>query len=391
MGEVSERHIAQAVQWRRELHTIPELGLQEQLTSDFVAQKLESFGLVPERYIAETGIVASLKGRGNSERAIALRADMDALPIPEANEFAHKSTHEGLMHACGHDGHTATLLGAARHLCEHRNFDGTVHFIFQPAEENAGGANLMVQEGLFDRFPCEAVYGLHNMPGIPAGHFHLRPGPFMAAVETFKITVRAQGCHAAKPQTGIDTLLAAAQLVNAAQSIVARNVGPRESGVVSITTFHAGNATNVIPDVAELSGCIRYFEPKVGETIVSRLKTLVETIPQAFGATGSLEFLPDGYPPTINDPEHAMFLADVAESLVGAEAVDRQCEPEMGSEDFSYMLQAKPGSYVFVGAGGEPGSCLLHNPHYDYNDDIVGLGMRFWARVVERALPLSGV
>jgi hippurate hydrolase len=375
------------IAWRRDLHQHPEMAFQEERTSNLVAARLESFGIDITRGIAETGIVGTLKA-GTSSRSIGLRADMDALRITEQNGFSHRSSHDGTMHACGHDGHTTMLLGAARYLAKTRAFDGTVHFIFQPAEEGEGGAHRMIEEGLFDRFPCESVFGMHNWPGMPAGHFGLRPGPMMASFNVFEIEVTGRGAHAAMPHLGVDPILAASHLVVALQSITSRNVSPVDSAVVTVTQIHAGEAWNVIPPRCVLRGTTRAFSPETQDLVEQRVREVTAGIAQSFGTTATVRYERRS-PATVNAEAETLRCADVLRGLVGSDKVHYGIEPTMGSEDFSYMLQKKPGCYVFIGNGPGEGGCLLHNPRYDFNDDVLTLGASYWARLVESLLPLA--
>ena len=370
--------------WRRDIHAHPELGFEEIRTSDLVAQKLESFGLEVHRGLARTGIVASLRV-GNSPRAIGLRADMDALPILEANLFDHRSTEAGKMHACGHDGHTTMLLGAARYLAEHRDFDGCVHFIFQPAEEGLGGAKAMVNEGLFDLFPMEAVYGMHNGPGIPVGNFAIRPGAMMAGGAFFDIAVTGTGAHGARPESGIDPVVVAAQITLALQTIISRNTAPQDTAVLSITQIHGGDAYNVIPETARLSGTVRAFRREVMAMIEGKMDQIASGVAQGFGATATLDFR-EIFAPLVNAAEETELVADVAASIVGEANIDRRRPPIMASEDFSYMLEACSGAYINIGNGNQEGYCQVHNHHYDFNDEILALGASYWARLVEKKL-----
>jgi hippurate hydrolase len=380
---------------RRDLHAHPELRFEEHRTAGVVAEKLRAWGLEVTTGVGGTGVVGTLR-RGTSTRAIGLRADMDALPLQEHNTFDHASTYEGRMHACGHDGHTAMLLAGARWLSLHGGFDGIAHFIFQPAEEGGAGAQKMIDEGLFERFPCEAVFGMHNWPGTPVGTFLTTPGPMMASSNEFEITLRGKGAHAAMPQNGIDPVLIATHQVQALQSIITRNKKPIESAVLSVTEIHAGNATNIVPDSAIVRGTVRTFSIDTLDLIETRMRELTEQLPRAFGATGSLHFHRN-YPPTINEAKQAAFAAAVARELVGDEQVDANCEPTMGSEDFSFMLLAKPGCYLFIGNGDGShremghgmGPCMLHNPTYDFNDELIPLGGSFWVRLVQRFLPAA--
>ncbi|HEY0838149.1 MAG TPA: M20 aminoacylase family protein [Azospirillum sp.] len=374
--------------WRRDIHAHPELAYAENRTADIVAAKLAEWGVAVHRGLAGTGVVGTITGQGSGTRAIGLRADMDALPMPEANSFGHASKHPGVMHACGHDGHTTMLLGAARYLAETRNFDGTVHLIFQPAEEGKGGGRKMVEEGLFTRFPCDRVFGLHNWPDLPAGRIAVHPGPVMAAADQFTITVRGHGAHAAMPHKGIDPVLVAAHIVTAMQSIVSRNTDPFDSAVVSVTWVEAGTTFNVIPDEAKLHGTIRTVRPETRALMPERIGRVAENIAAAFGATAAFEHRP-GYPPTINAPAEAELAAQVAATVVGADSVVWNPDPSMGAEDFGYMLAERPGCYVWLGHGGGAPGCRLHNPHYDFNDDILTIGASYWATLVETLLPRS--
>jgi hippurate hydrolase len=369
--------------WRHDLHTHPELGFEEHRTSDVVAAKLESFGIEVHRGIAGTGLVGVLKS-GGSGRTIGLRADMDALPILERgdDDRPHRSVNAGVMHACGHDGHTTMLLGAAKYLAETRNFDGTVHFIFQPAEEGKGGGDRMVQEGLFERFPCDTVFGMHNIPGIPVGSFAVSPGPMMAARDNFEITVRGRGSHGAMPHHGIDPVLVGAHLVMALQSITSRNLDPQQALVLSVTQFHAGHAFNVVPDDMVLRGTCRVFDPAVQKSLPERIGKIMDGVCATFGARAELNYM-TGYPATINDPQQAGIAAEVAERLAGADRVDRAPDPMMGAEDFSYMLNQRPGAYIWAGNGDTAG---VHHPDYDFNDAALPHGASFWAQLVEDRL-----
>lgn len=383
--------IADLVATRRDIHAHPELAFSEARTSDIVAAQLASCGLEVHRGLARTGVVGVLR-RGNGARAIGLRADMDALPLNEKNEFPHRSRHEGTMHACGHDGHTTMLLGAARYLAgvgSSLDFNGTVYFIFQPAEESEGGAAVMIEDGLFERFPMDAVYGLHNWPGLPVGEMTVMPGPVMAGTCAFEITVRGHGCHAAMPNQGVDTLVAASQLVLGLQTIVSRNLHPCDAAVVSVTQIHGGEAWNIIPDDAVLRGTIRSFKPEVHEAVERAMERLCSGIAGAFGAQIGVSF-DHRYPPTVNSIAESALCKGVAGRLLGEGKVRDQELPSMGAEDFAYMLREKPGCYVWLGNGPGTGGCTLHNPHYDFNDEILPLGISYWVRLVESALA-SGV
>lgn len=370
--------------WRRDIHAHPELGFEEMRTSDIVAAKLESFGLEVHRGLGKTGIVASLRV-GNSPRAIGLRADMDALPIHEENAFEHRSRHDGKMHACGHDGHTTMLLGAARHLCATRSFEGCVHFIFQPAEEGLGGAAAMIRDGLFEQFPMESIYGMHNLPGLEAGRFSIRPGPMMAGAAFFDIQVTGVGAHAAWPERSVDPVVAAAHMVTALQTIVARNARSTDALVVSVTKIHGGEAYNVIPQSARLGGTVRCFSNDMMRLAEDRMRQITENLAEAFGAKATLDFRPV-FVPLVNTPDETRFCADVAAGLVGEENVNRSQPLIMGSEDFSFMLEKCPGAYIRIGNGADPNVGMLHNPSYDFNDEILALGASYWVRLAETKL-----
>ncbi|MFV5212099.1 M20 aminoacylase family protein [Azonexus caeni] len=377
--------LAELTALRRDIHAHPELAFDERRTADIVAAELARYGLEVHRGLAKTGVVGVLKA-GNSPRMIGLRADMDALPLAELNEFPHHSKHPGKMHACGHDGHTAMLLGAARYLAENPDFDGTVVFIFQPAEESEGGAAVMIEDGLFEKFPVEAVFGLHNWPGIPVGEMMAMPGPVMAGTCGFEIHVRGHGCHAAMPHQGIDAIVTGAQLVQALQTVVSRTLHPCDAAVVSVTQFHAGEAWNIIPEEVVMRGTIRSFKPEVQESIERAIERLCSGIAAANGAQISVRF-EHRYPPTVNSPAEARFCQQVAAELFGAERVLTDILPSMGAEDFAYMLREKPGCYVWLGNGPGTGGCTLHNPHYDFNDQLLTLGVAYWSHLVRRALP----
>jgi hippurate hydrolase len=370
--------------WRRDLHAHPETAFEERRTADLVAERLGSFGIEVHRGLAKTGVVGTLKA-GSANRAIGLRADMDALDLEEKNEFPHRSRHAGKMHGCGHDGHTTMLLGAAKYLAETRNFDGIVHFIFQPAEENEAGGRVMVQDGLFERFPVEAVYGMHNMPGIDVGKVVVRKGPMMASADMFRIRIRGVGAHGAYPHRGIDPVVVAAEMVLALQSIVSRTTDPLEAAVVSTTIMRGGHATNVIPEEVELAGTTRAFLPEVQDMIERRLRQIAEGVALAHGASADVDYQ-RRYPPTINTAEETDVAAAAAAEVVGAENVLRNVPPSMGSEDFAWMLRERPGSYVWIGNGAGEGSCMVHNPRYDFNDEVLPIGASYWARLTERVL-----
>ena len=370
--------------WRHDIHAHPELGFEEQRTSDLVAAKLAEFGCEVYRGIGKTGVVGRLRV-GDSPRAVGLRADMDALPIHEANSFDYRSRHDGRMHACGHDGHTTMLLGAARYLAETRDFDGTVNFIFQPAEEGLGGADAMVKEGVFDRFPCNAVFGMHNAPMLAVGKFAIRTGPMMAGGAFFDITVNGRGAHGARPEAGIDPVIVASHMATALQTIVSRNVRPADTAVVSVTRFQAGDAYNVIPERAVIGGTVRAFDNETLALIERNMRRIASGLASGFGAIAEVGFRVVALP-LINDAAETGFIADAAAELVGADNVDRDTALIMASEDFSYMLNCAPGAYIRIGNGDEPGGCQVHNPGYDFNDAILPLGASLFARLAERKL-----
>lgn len=373
-------------EWRHDLHAHPELLYDVHRTAATVAGKLKAFGCDEVvTGLGRTGVVGIIHGRKASEsgKAIGLRADMDALPIEEANDLPYKSTVPGKMHACGHDGHTSMLLGAAKYLAETRNFAGTAVMIFQPAEEGGAGGKAMVDDGLMDRFDIEEVYGMHNYPGIPLGQFAIRPGPLMASADRIMIDIEGVGGHAARPHFAVDTVLVGAQIINQVQSIVARNVDPLDSAVVSICMFQAGNTDNVIPQTAHLRGTARSLNPAVRDLLERRLHDVVEGTARLYGATAKLSYRRD-YPVTRNHPRQTEFAASVASEVVGRERVDDAIAPVMGAEDFSFMLEARPGAFIFVGNGD---SANLHHPKYDFNDEVIPLGTSYWVRLVETAMP----
>jgi hippurate hydrolase len=375
---------------RHELHRHPELGFEETFTADVVARELAKLGIEHHRGIATTGIVGVIRGvKNDSGRAVGLRADMDALPVPEENEFAHKSMVAGKMHACGHDGHTTMLLGAARYLSSTRKFDGTVYLIFQPGEEGYAGGRAMIEEGLFDRFPCDEIYALHNWPSLPPGKIGLRTGPTMAAADRVSIHIEGRGGHGAHPHTTVDPVVVAAHIIVAAQSIVSRNVSPVDTAVVSLCHINAGHqdAMSVIPREAKIVGTVRTFKPETQDAIERRLADLAGSIAEAFGATATVKY-ERVYPATVNTAREAEFARDVAIGLVGADNVVWNLDPSMGSEDFSFMLQQKPGAYLRLGQGGVESGCFLHNTTYDFHDEVIPIGAGLLAALAERALPL---
>jgi hippurate hydrolase len=370
--------------WRRDIHAHPELGFEEQRTADLVAQKLAEFGCEVFRGIGRTGVVGRLRA-GASSRSIGLRADMDALPIQEATNLSYRSRHQGRMHACGHDGHTTMLLGAARYLAETRNFDGAVHFIFQPAEEGLGGGEAMVKDGLFDRFPCDAIFGMHNRPGLDVGKFQIRTGPMMAGGAYFDITVAGRGAHGARPEAGIDPVIIASHITTAMQTIVSRNLRPLDTAVVSVTQIHTGDAYNVIPEQAFIRGTVRAFSSDTMMLIEQNMARIASGVAGGFGGTAELNFRLI-FPPLVNDAAEAEFIADTAAELVGDGNVNRDGNLVMASEDFSYMLDRRPGAYIQIGNGGGAGGCEVHNPGYDFNDAALPLGASLFARLAERKL-----
>ncbi len=376
---------------RRDLHANPEIGFQEVRTSGIVAGALEALGVEVHRGVGKTGVVGVIRGqRHDSGLSIGLRADMDALPIKEEGDAAYCSTVPGLMHACGHDGHTAILLGTAKYLMQNRDFNGTAVLIFQPAEEGLGGAKAMVDDGLFERFPCDSIYALHNWPALPAGTIGINPGPMMAASDRWEVTVEGRGGHGAHPYQTIDPIVVAAHIVTALQTIVSRNVHPVESAVISLGHIQAGSPTtpSVIPSRAHLVGTVRTFSDTVQKLVESRMRALIASVAEAFGATAELKYH-RSYPATINSAQQANFLADVATDLFGAQNVVRDLIPSMGSEDFSFMLQKRPGAYFRLGQGGAEQGRFLHNPKFDFNDEVIPMGSALFAALVERSMPLE--
>jgi amidohydrolase len=380
-------------QIRRDLHAHPELCYEEQRTADVVAARLTEWGIPVVRGLGVTGVVGIIKN-GSSKSTIGLRADMDALPMHEVNGFAHASRHAGKMHACGHDGHTAMLLGAARHLAANRNFDGTVYLIFQPAEEGGAGARRMIEDGLFEQFPMDAVYGMHNWPGMAAGSFGVVAGPMMASSNEFRVVVKGKGAHAAQPHKGVDPVMVAVQIAQGWQTIISREKNPLDTAVLSITQIHAGSATNVIPDEAVLVGTVRTFTTEVLDLIERRMEEIAKHTAAGFQASVDFGFKRN-YPPLVNHPQQTAFAVEAMKAVAGADKVDTNVEPTMGAEDFAFMLQAKPGCYVFIGngegvhrAGGHGlGPCQLHNASYDFNDTLLPIGASYWVRLAEMRLP----
>ena len=384
IGEFQEDMTA----WRRDFHSHPELGFEETRTAAIVAEKLRAFG-VDEVHtgIAKTGVVGVLRA-GEGKEAIGLRADMDALPMQETTSLPYASVNPGKMHACGHDGHTTMLLGAARYLAETRNFSGTVYLIFQPAEEGEGGGRVMIEEGLFERFAMRQVYGMHNWPGRPVGSFAMRDGPIMAATDQFVITLHGRGGHAAAPHFCRDPLVAAAQIVTAMQTIVARSADPVQHGVVSVTQIHGGDAFNVIPESAVMVGTARSFTTEMRGLLERRIDEVATRVADALLVGAEVDYR-RGYPPTVNSRAETELAAMAAADVAGEDRVDRATPPVMGGEDFAYMLQEKPGSYIFIGNGGDQDAPMLHNPGYDFNDETLPHGASYWARLVERLLPTA--
>ncbi|WP_417579931.1 M20 aminoacylase family protein [Pelagibacterium sp.] len=382
INRVAEFH-ADIAAWRQHLHANPELLYDVHETAGFVVEQLKAFG-VDEVVtgIGRTGVVGVIRGKGASDRVIGLRADMDALPITERTGKPYASANTGKMHACGHDGHTAMLLGAARYLAETRNFDGTVIVIFQPAEEGGGGGRLMVEDGLMERFEIAQVFGMHNMPGIPLGEFAIRPGGIMAGTDQFAIDIEGHGGHAAMPHLAVDPVIVSAHIISGLQTLVSRSVDPIRSAVLSVTTVNAGTAYNVIPRTARLTGTVRTLDEDVRTQMEEGIKRLAPQLAQAFGATATVKWM-RGYPVTVNAPEQTVFAADVAREIAGEDRVNDGVDPTMGGEDFAYMLNARPGSYIFLGNGD---SADLHTDTYDFNDEAIDLGVSYWVRLAERAL-----
>ncbi len=369
--------------WRRHLHSIPELNFDLHETSAFVAEKLREFGCDDVATgIAKTGVVGIIKGRRGEGRTVGLRSDMDALPILEATDKAYASQHAGRMHACGHDGHTAMLLGAAKYLAETRNFPGSVAVIFQPAEEGGGGGNVMVQEGMMERFGIRKVFGMHNMPGLPVGEFAIRPGPIMAATAEFTIQVKGKGGHAAMPHRTIDPIVAASQMVTSLQTIASRTTDPIELVVVSVTKIHGGDAYNVIPEMVEFAGTVRTLKKEVAAIAGERIHAICEGIAAAHGASVDIHYN-SNYPVTFNHPEETAFAGDIAATIAGDAQVHRNIQPVMGGEDFSYMLEVRPGAFIFIGNGD---TANLHHPAYDFNDEIIPHGVSYWVKLAETEL-----
>ncbi len=380
--------------WRRELHAHPQTAFEETFAAEFIATKLHAWGIATHRGLAKTGVVGVIDGRKpasagsagtNRPLSVGLRADIDALDIQEQNEVPYRSKFAGKMHACGHDGHTTMLLGAAKYLAETRNFSGRVTVIFQPAEENEGGGRVMVEEGLFDQFPCDVVFGMHNWPGMPVGDFGMCVGPIMAAFDVFDIRVRGQGTHAAMPHLGIDPIVAASQIVTALQTIASRNVNPLDQVVVSVTQIHGGDTWNVIPPEVMLRGTVRTFQSATQDLAETNLKRIVSGVASSLGCTSEVRY-ERRYPATVNTAQETEWAGAAAVEVAGAEHVERNVTPCMGGEDFSFMLQKRPGSYIWAGNGSADNGCVLHNPRYDFNDELLPIGASYWARLAERLL-----
>ena len=381
---INETLLGEVKQWRQQIHSQPELGFKEFKTSSFIVDKLKSFGIEVHQGLGGTGVVGVLKN--GSGPTIGIRADIDALPIKEQNDIAHKSTHENCMHACGHDGHTSVLLGTAKHLSQHKNFSGTIYFIFQPAEEVLGGAKAMIDDGLFDKFPMDAVYGLHNWPGLPVGQIAVNNGPMMASFDTFEITLTGKGTHAAMPHLGADPIAAGAALITNIQSIVSRRISPLKSGVISVTQMNSGDTTNVIPDYAILKGTVRSFDMDVRQSMQDMLTEMVAVLPPLYGVTGEMDYH-IRYPVTTNDSEAYLEIKEAATDALGADKVNTDVEPSMASEDFSFMSQVVKGAYFWLGVDGSSPSKPLHNAAYDFNDDAIETGIKVWVSLVESQLP----
>ena len=373
-------------EWRRHLHSIPELCFKEHKTAEFISSKLKEWGIKHQTKIAKTGIVAQIKGnKGNSNKTIGLRADIDALPIQEPNNFEYKSTHEGASHKCGHDGHTTLLLGAAKYLSENPDFDGTVNLIFQPAEEGGGGANEMIKDGLLEKYPMSKVYGMHNWPDVPKGKFSICPGPIMAAVDTIQLNIIGRGGHAAMPHQTIDPIIVGAQIVSALQTIPSRTIDPIDTIVLSVTQFHAGTTHNVIPDDVFIEGTLRTFSKKIREQAIKRIKEISDNLAKSFGANADVIIL-DGYPATVNNDAESIVAADTASEIVGKENVEYNMRPIMGSEDFSFMLNNVPGAFIFIGQGDDEHKVACHHQQYDFNDEILPIGSSYWVKLVQNLL-----
>ena len=387
INRISDFH-PDMTEWRHALHAHPEICFEEVWTGDFIAEKLRSFGIEVSRGLGKTGVVGMLKGQGNSPRAIGLRADMDALPMPEENQFEHRSQIDGKMHACGHDGHMTMLLGAARYLAETQNFDGTVYFIFQPAEEGGAGGKAMVDDGLFNQHPIQNVWGMHNWPGLPAGDVAVNTGACMASADHFAITLTGRGSHAAMPHQAIDPILAAASLIQALQMVVSRTTDPLDSAVLSVTMLNGGSAFNVIPDTVTLGGTARAMVASTRAAMEQKIRNISALTAKAHGCLVEVDWQP-GYPPTVNTESEALRAADVARAVVGSNKVHVNMPPSMVAEDFAFMLEERPGAYIWLGAGEAVEGKMLHNTGYDFNDDILPVGASYWSQLVESELPRS--
>ena len=387
INRISDFH-PDMTEWRRALHAHPEICLEEVWTGDFIAEKLRSFGIEVSRGLGKTGVVGMLKGQGNSPRAIGLRADMDALPMPEENQFEHRSQIDGKMHACGHDGHMTMLLGAARYLAETQNFDGTVYFIFQPAEEGGAGGKAMVDDGLFEQHPIQDIWGMHNWPGLPAGDVAVNTGACMASADQFAITLTGRGSHAAMPHQAIDPILAASSLIQALQMVVSRTTDPLDPAVLSVTMLNGGSAFNVIPDTVTLGGTARAMVASTRAAMEQKIRDISALTAKAHGCLVEVDWQP-GYPPTVNTETEALRAADVARAVVGSNKVHVNMPPSMVAEDFAFMLEERPGAYIWLGAGEAVEGKMLHNTGYDFNDDILPVGASYWAQLVESELPRS--
>ena len=381
---INETLLDEVKQWRKHIHSQPELGFKEFKTSSFIVDKLKSFGIEVHQGLGGTGVIGTLKN--GSGPTIGIRADIDALPIKEQNDVDYKSTHENCMHACGHDGHTSVLLGAAKHLSQHKDFSGTIHFIFQPAEEVLGGAKAMIDDGLFNKFPMDAVYGLHNWPGLPVGEIAVNSGPMMASFDTFEITLTGKGTHAAMPHLGADPIAAGAALITNIQSIISRRISPLKSGVISVTQMNSGDTTNVIPDYAILKGTVRSFDMEVRQSMQDMLTEMVTVLPPLYGVTGEMDYH-IRYPVTSNDAQAYLEIKEAATKVLGADKVNTDVEPSMASEDFSFMSQVVKGAYFWLGVDGSSPSKPLHNASYDFNDDAIETGIKVWVSLVESQLP----
>ncbi len=388
IDQTIQKLVPELTEWRHQIHACPETAFEETRTAAFVAEKLASFGLEVETGIARTGVVGTLKKGASNNSAVALRADMDALDIDEENDLPYRSQNPGKMHACGHDGHTTMLLGAARRLSESSEFEGTVHFIFQPAEENEGGGGVMVREGLFKKFPVKAVFGMHNFPGLPLGHFAIAKGPMMAAFDIFDIHIMGKGAHAAMPQLSRDPILTASYLINQFQSIVSRNLQPIEGSVITVTQINGGTAYNIIPDDVHLKGTTRHFQPHIQDTIEARMREIVKGVSTSMDVNIDLSY-ERRYPAMVNSPGETASAIEAAKIVVGEERVFDDFQPIMGSEDFAFMLKEKPGAYIGLGAGEPREGGMLHQSRYDFNDELLPLGVHYWETLVKNLLPIN--